>query len=58
MEADIEADYTLLAEEITFIEKCLEELHAGNKGILLEDLRVEVNKRHLRQKQQGSVASA
>jgi len=56
--ADVEEDYSLSPQEIIIIQQGLEELRAGNKGILLEDLRFEVNAEHLRKKQQGSVVRA
>lgn len=57
-EADIQGGYELSEEEITIINEGLAELHAGDKGISLEEFHAEMMATiaHLKQKELEAAA--
>ena len=58
LEAETDTEYSLTAEEIASVQKGLAELHAGGKGIPLEDFRAEMTAKMERMKQQPQEVAA
>ncbi len=53
LETNVDDEYSLTVEEIASVQEGLAELHAGDKGMLLEDFRTEMTKKMERTKQQA-----
>ncbi len=58
LEADTDDEYSLTVEEIASVQEGLAELHAGDKGILLEDFHAEMMTKMERLKQQKMEVAA
>ncbi len=58
LEANTDDEYSLTVEEIVSVQEGLAELHAGDKGMLLEDFRAEMTAKMDRLKPQATEVAA
>ncbi len=58
LETNVDDEYSMTVEEIASVQEGLAELHAGDKGMLLEDFRAEMTAKMERMKQQTMEVAA